>query len=233
MIRITKDEDLQVSPACAKRHVTRRFWSEQERKIMREMFSDNYTETVCKMLSRSYRSVCSQAALMGLKKSETFMKMELGKQAARLKIVGSKHRYKKGREPENKGKKMPKEIYEKVKHTMFKKGSIPHNSKSAGSEVLRKDKSGKEYLMIKVPGERKLKHKHVHLWETENGKIRKGFNVVFKDGNPLNCCIKNLECISNAELMQRNTIHRFPYELKTVIKLTHKLKRTIHAKEQN
>jgi hypothetical protein len=57
--------------------------------------------------------------------------------------------------------------------------------------------------------------------------------VVFKDGNQLNCIIENLECISNAELMQRNTIHRFPAELKSTIRLVNKLKRNINAKEQN
>lgn len=211
--------------------VMRRFWSDDERKIMIEMFANNYTETICKILNRSYRSVCSQAVLMGLKKSEAFFKMELCKQAERLKIVGAKHRYKKGREPENKGKKMPKEIYEKVKHTMFQKGQIPHNAKSDWEEVLRFDKSGKQYWMIKLPAERKLKPKHIWLWETKNGKVKKGFNIVFKDGNQLNCVIGNLECISNVELMQRNTIHRFPTELKSTIRLVNKLKRTINEKQ--
>lgn len=54
MNRNTKDDDLQVRPACVKRHVTRRLWSEDERKIMNEMFADNYTETICQILNRSY-----------------------------------------------------------------------------------------------------------------------------------------------------------------------------------
>ena len=231
MNRNTKVEDLQVNPACAKRLVTRRFWSDEEREILRQMYPNNLSKEVAAILNRSVKSIYMQAKIDGVKKSEAFLKSNLSGRTNLKK--GFAYRYPKGHIPFNKDKKMSKEVYEKVKHTMFKKGSVPHNAKSAGSEILRKDKSSKEYLMIKVPGERKLKHKHIHLWETENGKIRKGFNIVFKDGNTLNCIIENLECISNAELMQRNTIHRFPSELKSVIKLTHKLKRTIHAKEQN
>lgn len=222
----------QVSPTDAKRPVTHRFWSEDELKILRQIYPNKLTREVAVILNKTEKAVYMQAKICGIKKSEMFLKSELSGRA-NLKKEGLAYRYPKGHIPFNKGKKMRKEVYEKVKHTMFKKGSIPHNSKITGSEVLRRDKSGKEYILIKVPNERKLKYKHVHLWETKNGKIKKGFNVVFKDGNPLNCFLENLECISNAELMQRNTIHRFPPELKGVIILTNKLKRTIHAKEQN
>lgn len=217
----------------SKKHTTRRFWSDNERSILLSMFPDNYTESICKLLNRSYCSVSNQAFLMGLKKSDSFMKMELEKQAERLRVVGLSGRYKKGREPENKGKRMPIDVYERCKGTMFKKGQMPHNSYKDWTEVLRSDKSDKNYWLIKLPNERKLKPKHIWLWETKKGKIKNGFNVVFKDGNTTNCIIDNLECISDAELMKRNTIHRLPSELKSTIRLVKKLKRTINAKEQN
>ena len=47
---------------------SRRIWSDNERKILLEMFCDNYTSTICKILNRSYGSVSSQSLLMGLKK---------------------------------------------------------------------------------------------------------------------------------------------------------------------
>lgn len=223
-------QDLQFSQPIAKPNVTRRFWSDEEREILRQMYPNNLSKEVAAILNRSVKSIYMQAKNDGVKKSEAFLKSAISGRA-NLKEKGFAYRYPKGHIPFNKDKKMSKEVYEKAKHTMFKKGSIPHNSKRTGSEVLRKDKSGKEYLMIKVSGERKLKHKHIHLWEMGNGKIIKGYNVVFKDGNSLNCCIENLECISNAELMQRNTIHRFPAELKSTIRLVKKLKRTINEKQ--
>jgi len=211
----------------------RQLWSEHERQVLIEMFADNYTETICSKLNRSYGSVSSQSFIMGLKKSDEFMKMELQRQAVRLRTSGKQHRYTKGSIPSNKGKKMSDEVYEKVKSTMFKKGHVSHNAYDEWHEVLRKDKCGKNYWMIKLPGERKLKYKHIWLYECKYGKVKKGFNVAFKDGNQLNCTIENLECISNADLMKRNTIHRFPKELKSTIRLVNKLKRTINGKEQN
>jgi len=214
------------SKGIAKPIVNRRFWSDDERKILSEMFADNYTETICKILNRSYRSVCSQATLMGLKKSEAFMKRELERQADRLRIVGVKSRYQKGRKPENKGKPMPKEVYEKVKRTMFKKGHEPHNTNYDGHERLSKD----GYIEIRIrKGRYVLKHRHV--WEQANGKVPKGYIVVFKNRDPKNIVLENLELISREENMQRNTIHRFPTELKSTIRLVKKLKRTINEKQ--
>jgi hypothetical protein len=205
-----------------------RLWSDNERKILLEMFCDNYTTTICKMLNRSYGSVSSQSRLMGLKKSDSFMKMELQKQADRLKIVGVANQYKKGRDPENKGKPMSKELYDKCKPTMFKKGNNPHNTKYDGHERISKD----GYVEVRIrKGKYDLKHRLV--WKELNGDIPKGFIVVFKDKNKTNIVIENLELISFEENMKRNTIQRYPGELKSTIRLINKLKRTINAKEQN
>ncbi len=154
------------------------------------------------------------------------MKMELERQADRLRIVGVKSRYNKGQEPENKGKPMSKDLYEKCKPTMFKKGNEPHNTNYDEHERLSKD----GYIEIRI---RKGKYvlKHRHIWEQSNGKVPKGFIVVFKDRNHQNITLENFELISREENMQRNTIHRFPAELKSTIRLVNKLKRTINEKQ--
>jgi hypothetical protein len=210
---------------------TRRIWKESERAILADLFPDNYTEAICKKLNRSYGSVANQAFLMGLKKSKSFKEMELSKQGLKLKEIGKANRFKEGFTPHNKGKKQPINVVEKMRPTMFKKGCKPHNSYNNWVEVVRKDKSKKDYWFIKVPGEQKIKPKHIWIWEEAYGKVEKGFNVVFKDKNPMNCTLENLECISNSELMKRNTIHRYPVELKSTIRLVNKLKRTIHEKQ--
>lgn len=216
---------------------TRRSWTKNEINILKKMFANNYTIDVCDKLNRSYSSINGMAHTLGLKKSSAFMKMELKRQADRIKIIGVKTRFKKGREPDNKGRKqveyMSNEGIEKSAKMRFKKGNLPHNAKSVGDEVTRTYKGGKQYLMLKVAGKRNLVYKHTHIWESKIGKVPPGFNVIFKDGNTLNCNIENLECISNAELLQRNTINRFPHELKSLIRLANKLKRNINVKEQN
>lgn len=204
----------------------RRYWTEDEYKIMYEMFADNYTDTICKILNRSYRSVCSQATLMGLKKSESFRKADLKNQAERLRVVGSKYRFKKGHTPTNKGQKMPQDIYDKVKKTMFKKGTLPPNTKYDGHERIGAD----GYVMVRTQqGKYELKHRL--MWETAHGPVPRGYIVVFKDHNPMNMEMSNLELITRKEHMLRNTIHRFPPELKITIRLYNKLKKNINAKQ--
>jgi hypothetical protein len=135
-------------------------------------------------------------------------------------------RYQKGKIPENKGIKMSEETYEKVKHTFFKKGHLPHNTLTDYTEVIRNEK-GTSYIYIKIPGARKAIPKHRYLWEQAHGTIPKGYNVIFKNGNTLDCCLENLVCVSNEELMQNNTIHRYPNELKTAIKQISKIKKQL------
>ena len=209
-----------------KRKFTRRLWTEKECEVMISMFANNYTIDICKILNRTYGSICSQANIMNLKKSDEFRSMELQKQADRLKVVGAKFRYSKGREPENKGKPMSKELYDKCKTTMFKKGHEPHNTCFDGHERISKD----GYIEVRI---RKGKYvsKHRHLWEQSNGKLPKGYILIFKDKNQQNTSLDNLELISREENMRRNTIHRFPNELKTTIRLINKLKKTINEKQ--
>jgi len=163
---------------------------------------------------------------MGLKKTEAYMKEELARQGARLRVVGVGTRYHKGNVPANKGKQMPVHVYEKCKWTMFKKGQVPHNTRYDGHERVTKD----GYVELRLrEGVYVLKHRHV--WEQAYGAIPKGHLVVFKDRNPLHISLDNLELITQEENMRRNTIHRFPMELISTIRLTKKLNKKIHEKQ--
>ena len=204
-------------------------WTDADKQMVIDLFPDNYTISLCEMLNRSYSSICSQASKLGLKKSDSFKKMELKKQGERLKRVGQNTTFKKGHTPQNKGKEVSPELREKLIITGYKKGHIPHNAYDDWKEVIRTDAENYKYWKIKIPGEKKLKYKHIWIWETINGPVEKGYNIIFKDGNQLNCTIENLECISNIDLMKRNTIHRFPAELKSTIKLLSKLNKKINA----
>lgn len=107
--------------------------------------------------------------------------------------------------------------------TSFKKGQRPKSWKPIGSERID-SKDG--YILVKI-AERdphsgaptRYKLKHVHVWETANGPVPKGFAVVFKDGNKLNCALSNLLLVSRAELLSMN-LHRYseaPEEVKPSI----------------
>lgn len=62
---------------------------------------------------------------------------------------------------------------------------------------------GRMIKHIKIDG--KFRHYHRYLWEQAYGKVPKGYNIVFKDGNTLNCVLENLECITDREIQLRNS----------------------------
>ena len=195
------------------------------------------TPKVDKYLNKNYLTEPIKAIASNIGKSATFVKkrleqlgLEIPKEIIEQRMEVSK--YKKGNIPNNKGKKISPQVYEKLKPTMFKKGQSPHNSLSIGAETIRTDRrTGNSYIMIKVENKPKLIYKHIHIWEKINGKVTKGYNIVFINKNSLDCRIENLECISNAELMERNTIHQYPPELKELIKLNNKVKKKVNEKQ--
>lgn len=55
--------------------------------------------------------------------------------------------------------------------------------------------------------------------------------VTFRDRNPQNVVIENLELISRQEGMKRNSIQNYPKEVKSTIRLLSKLKKIINEKQ--
>ena len=192
---------------------------------------DNYLEipikTMAAILNKSGCGVSGRMRQLGL-----VIPQEL---ADKRKADGM---YRKGQIPLNKGKKqieyMSAEAIEKTKATRFKKGQEPHNTLEDWQETIRTDKRhNRQYILIKIPGNRKIMYKQIYIWEQHNGiKLPKGNNIVFKDGNTLNCSIENLECITDAELMSRNTYHRYPKEIAELIQLKGALTRQINKQKK-
>lgn len=112
--------------------------------------------------------------------------------------------YQREHTPGNKGKTideyMSPETCAKVRASAFKKGHVPVNRMSIGSERITKDK----YRIVKVQNEGGLwdRWKFVHrmTWEQANGPVPDGCCICFKDGNSLNCNLDNLVLIKRSEL---------------------------------
>jgi hypothetical protein len=113
--------------------------------------------------------------------------------------------------------------------TQFKKGIIPPNTREVGSEVTHKD----GYTYVKVAGMKKVQLKHRILYQEHyKVKLESWQYVSFKDGNKQNFNIDNLELKTRADMMQKNTLHQYPPELKDVIRVLGKVKKTIKKKEK-
>lgn len=205
----------------------KRTWTSKEIEYLKQNYCNKFTSEIATELDRSVRAVYQAATVYGLKKSPEFMKMALEREAEKLKVIGTKTRFKPGNISHNKGQKMSKELYERVKVSMFKKGNEPHNMKYDGHERLD-PKDGYIYIRISK-GKYVLKHRLV--WEQHNGPITKGNIIIFKDKNKYNLNIDNLQMITKRENMLRNTVTKYPLELQQLIKLNNKLKTTLNEKQ--
>jgi hypothetical protein len=202
-------------------------WTKEELRTLIDLYPNTKSCDLADILGRTVKSVYSQANVLGLKKSVEFLKSEASGRITNQSDLAKKARFKKGNTPWNKGRKG---LQIGGIETRFKKGNLPHNTKGDGIISIREDE-GRPYQYIRI-SKGKWKLLHNVIWEEKNGSIPPGYIVVFKDKNPLNCSIDNLELITRSENMERNTFHRFPPELKFAIKTLKKLQKTIKSHEE-
>ena len=163
---------------------------------MKQFIGDNYygitTADLTDRLNEHFGTQINWTAVAGYKKRNNLSN-------------GIDARFKKGHTTHNKGKKMPAEVYEKAKGTMFKKGHCPKNHRPVGSERINVD----GYIEIKVAEPNVWKLKHRVVWEKVNGPIPENHALKFLDGNPLNCVVENLKLITRSELLIMSRYHLF------------------------
>lgn len=200
-------------------------WTIEEDESLRRLYPNMSSLEVSQLMNRSLKSVYSRANILGVCKSEEFINsINSGRFKGGNK--GKMFQFKKGNQAWNKGLKG---LQIGGVETRFSKGSQPHNTRHDGAISIRVE-DGRPYQYIRI-SKGVWKPLHNHIWINTHGNIPKGMIVVFKDKNPLNCVLENLELITRKENMARNTIQRYPRELKFTLKLLKKLKRTVDEKQ--
>jgi len=211
-------------------------WAAAERATVRKMYADASTKEIAKRLpGRTVTMIYQTAARMGLHKSEAYLATADACRLRRGDKVGEACRFRPGHAPANKGLRRPGYAPGRMASTQFRKGQISGNAakiwKPLWSDRISKD----GYLEIKVR-ERNGLHgnwvgAHILIWEDKHGPIPRGHKLAFKDGNKAHVALGNLELISNAEMMRRNTIHnRYPKEMVNAIMLLGAVKRKLREK---
>jgi hypothetical protein len=198
-------------------------WTEKEISYLKANYENERIELLCNHLGLTVGQIYHKANFLGLKKSK-----ELIAQMAKENISSSflSHSKRKGDIPHNKGIQMSVDVYERVKHTMFKKGNKPPNTKENGFLSTRNSKGFKSiYVRIELSKWIPLSR---YLWEQEYGTIPQGHVVSFIDGNWQNCTLENLKLLSRAENMERNSFHRYPKEIRKLISLRAVISRKIN-----
>jgi hypothetical protein len=215
--------------------MNRRIWTREENAFLRRCYADTLTEKLAHALQRSKGKVYQHAAKMGLKKSVEFLGSAEAKRLSGLHSNSIAHRFQKGIIPHNKGTRRPGWSVGRMAETQFKKGHRPHTWRPVGSTRLDDD----GYLLRKISdtgySPRDWRPVHHLLWQEAYGPLPSSYThaLIFKDGDKTHIALDNLELISRADLMRRNTIHNLPAELVEVIQLKGSIKRVITCKRRN
>lgn len=163
-------------------------WTEEELQILRDAYVVGDRHYVQKVLKANgfHRTIKA-----------------IGATAKRYQIKSNRNgQFKPGHKPQNKGKGMDKDTLNKVKRTWFKKGHEPAGTLHDGAITKRKDNRGVYNYHIRI-SKGKWVYLSRYIWEQEFGPIPKGMIITYKDGNPMNCVVDNLEMISRLENLQR------------------------------
>lgn len=211
----------------------KKYWTEAEIAIVRRRYPDEIAQVIADDLGARLNQLYRLAKSLGLAKSDAF---KAGPDASRFRRgdhPGKEFQFKPGQVPPNKGKKSPGFAPGKMATTQFKPGVKPINHKPIGAERLATD--GYYYRKMTDTGYPPKDWIQIHrlLWIETNGPIPPGYRLAFKDGNRANIVIENLELVSVAEMMRRNTRHNYPKEINELIVLRSQITRQINKREKN
>lgn len=175
-------------------------WSAEDDAYLREHYPHRNTRRMAAQLHRSVAAVRQRAIVLGAQKTLAGLRKARG--------------FKPGHRTWIKGLKGVCPGGAKVRKHWFKPGEPNSGGRAKRLPVgsLRKDQANGVWwrkVADVVGGGRRAnwKREHVLLWERHVGRVPAGCVVGFRDGNCDRIEIGNLECISRAELMARNTCH--------------------------
>lgn len=217
----------------------RRYWTPAEDSLLRAMYPHCHGLDIAAWLDKSIPAVYNRAFGFGLRKSadylasDTACRIKRGHQNEAMK----RSRFKPGQPTWNKGLKGSTGF----SATRFKPGSrsgaAARNWVPIGTVRISKD----GYLQRKVSeihhSPRDWVSVHSLVWIAAKGPIPAGHVVIFKPGKKTTdeaaISVADLECLSRAELMHRNSVHtNYPPEVARLVQLRGALNRQINRRQE-
>lgn len=211
----------------------KRRWTDDEVRVLREQYPHTRTADIAAALGRTVTQLYAKADQLGVKKTAEFL---ISENSGRLDGVrGSGTRFQKGITPWNKGTKGITGQHENCQRTQFKKGHFSGRAaevyKPIGTERLSKDGYLERKIHDGMPLQSRWRAVHIVRWEEINGPLPKGHALVFRDSDKSNTDPSNMELVTRAELMRRNSYHtNYPKEIATVIQLRGAVVRQINRR---
>lgn len=212
----------------------RHHWTPGEIEQLKQAYADTPTAALSRQMGISVSSIYSKAGALGLKKSQAFHNSPASGRLTADDQRGKSHRFLPGHVPANKGVK-GWDSGGRSHETRFKPGQRQGRANKLyqpiGTERISKDGYLERKINDDMPFQKRWRAVHILLWEESHGPLPTGYCLIFRNGEKTDIRLDNLELISRADNMRRNTIHRYPDSLKQTIRLAGKLRRSIHEKQ--
>lgn len=215
---------------------TRRMWRPDEDALLRRVYADLPTHQIAAQLQRQVSGVYQRARALGLKKSEAYLASPwAGRQRPGAADRGKETRFKPGLVPANKGLRRPGWGPGRMKQTQFRPGvrqglAAAHHMPVGSTRLI----GGYVYRKVSdtpnVPYSVNWKKEHVLVWERAHGPMPAGHAIAFRNRDTTDVRLDNLEIVSRAELMRRNSVNNLPKPLAKTIQLLGALKRQIRRR---
>lgn len=215
----------------------RKAWGQAELDLLKRNFADSTNVDLAAALGRRVTQIHAMATKLGLRKSPELIAEIAGKRQRAIVAAGKHKGFEKGHVPANKGLKRPGWAAGNMASTWFKKGGKPHSTLPVGSYRLNSD----GYLELKiaeVPGPYYMRWKPVHrlIWEQAYGPVPKGHIVRFKPGRASTeleqITLDSIELLTHAQNLERNSVHRLPPEIVSLIQLRGTVNRQINRRSK-
>lgn len=189
-------------------------WTSHDDAMLSELYRQFSTAECAARMGRTRASIKGRANKLGLRKP------------AGATNTGC---FAKGMEPWNKGR--PFDSGGRSHETRFKVGQKPHTWHPIGHERVTKDGYRERKMTDTGCTRRDYVGLHILLWREHHGDIPAGHAVVFRNGDKADIRIDNLECITRAELMRRNSYHtNYPKPVRKLIQLRGAITRQINKR---
>ena len=196
-----------------------KLWTLEEDALFAELYPTHTAPQIAEILGRSLPSIDNRRHTLGLRKE------------------GNSGRFTPGIASWNKGRNFVSGG--RSVETQFKPGHKPHTWNPIGHERV----TNEGYLQRKITDTGVTRHdyKNVHhmVWLEAGREIPKGFRLVFRNGNRADIRLDNLELVSIADMMRKNSIHNYPKQIAQLVQLRGALVRKInnrrkkHAEEKH
>lgn len=175
-------------------------------------------QEIAELSGRTYAAIKSAVAKFGLQRPTSYYRQP-----------GAAGRFASGMKPWNAG--LPYDAGGRSRETRFRAGQRAGRAQALWKPIGH-ERIVDGYLQRKVtdtgytPRDYALVHRLI--WEEANGPIPEGHALVFRNGDRRDIRLDNLELITRAELMRRNTVHRYPPEIVKTVRTRAVLNRAIN-----